>query len=89
MSFDFVVVALARARGVDVDRTPSFDGDRALFIGRIRNGGFTYANPDRRDVTVYQFEKESCIRMLAKTKSLTFYEPVLQIDNPQRAQLEQ
>ncbi|KAH4766330.1 hypothetical protein HBH62_253810 [Parastagonospora nodorum] len=49
----------------------------------------TYANPDRRDVTVYQFEKESFIRMLAKTNSLTFYEPVLQIDNPQRAQLEQ
>ncbi|KAH5329928.1 hypothetical protein HBI12_072410 [Parastagonospora nodorum] len=34
-----------------------------------------YSNPDTPTVEVYHFERESTIRMLAKGKSLTLYEP--------------
>jgi hypothetical protein len=47
-----------------------------------------YANPETPDVTVYQFERESLIRMIAKGKSLTLYKPGHQVPNSQRAQSE-
>jgi hypothetical protein len=47
-----------------------------------------YANPETTDVTAYQFERESLIRMIAKGKSLTLYEPGPQVPNPHRAQSE-
>jgi hypothetical protein len=47
-----------------------------------------YANPETPDVTAYQFERESLIRMIAKGKSLTLYEPGAQFPNPHRAQSE-
>jgi hypothetical protein len=47
-----------------------------------------YANPETPDVNVYQFERESLIRMIAKGKSLTLYEPDPQVLNPHRAQSE-
>jgi hypothetical protein len=47
-----------------------------------------YANPETPDMTAYQFERESLIRMIAKGKSLTLYEPGSQVPNPQRAETE-
>jgi hypothetical protein len=41
-----------------------------------------YANPDTPDVELYHFERESMIRMLAKGKSLTLYEPGPQYISP-------
>lgn len=41
-----------------------------------------YSNPDTPSVEAYHFERESTIRMLAKGKGLTLYEPGPQFINP-------
>lgn len=47
-----------------------------------------YANPETPDVTAYHFERESLIKMLAKGKALTLYEPGPQSPTLQRASSE-
>jgi len=42
----------------------------------------TYSNPDTPTVEAYNFERESTIRMLAKGKGLTLYEPGPQFAGP-------